>query len=160
MRTRHRRTSAVECSTKEEMKRVIFWFLTILVILGAYLTWPRNTMMIPREYASISVPNDVLASSDAIARGRGIFLANCVPCHGALGNGQGSVKPSFGPQPADLTDRTKVQQRTPQYLFWRLSEGGQVEPFRSQGSIMPAWKFQLSETQRWQVIAFIRTLSN
>jgi hypothetical protein len=76
-----------------------------------------------------------------------------------FGNGQGATKPTFGPQPADFTDRTKVQLRTPQYLFWRVSEGGQVEPFRSQGSIMPAWKFKLSELERWQVIAYIRTLA-
>jgi len=34
--------------------------------------------------------------------------------------------------------RTKMSVHSLQYLFWRVSEGGQVEPFRSQGAVMPA----------------------
>ena len=44
-------------------------------------------------------------------------------------------------------------------LRWRVSEGGTAEPFHSQGSVMPAWKYHLSEMERWQVISFARTLS-
>jgi len=140
------------------VKRAIFWLLTILVILGAWLTLPRGNSAIPSEYAIITPPTN-FESPDAVAAGQAIFIANCVPCHGVFGNGQGTTKPTFGPQPADFTDRAKVDLRTPQYLFWRVSEGGQVEPFRSQGSIMPAWKYQLNEQQRWQVISFIRTFA-
>lgn len=140
------------------MKRLGFWLITILVIIGAWFTFPRADDIIPREYAALTPPANFDAS-DALAAGRAIFLANCVPCHGVNGNGQGTIKPTFGPSPADLTDRSKIDLRTPQYLFWRVSEGGQVEPFRSQGSIMPAWKYRLSESQRWQVIAFILTLA-
>jgi mono/diheme cytochrome c family protein len=140
------------------MKRLGFWLITLLVILGALYTLPRGNSTIPSEYATLTLPAN-LDSSDTIAAGREIFLANCVPCHGVFGNGQGTTKPTFGPQPADFTDHSKVEIHTPQYLFWRVSEGGQVEPFRSQGSIMPAWKYQLSEQQRWQVIAYIRTLA-
>jgi mono/diheme cytochrome c family protein len=141
------------------MKRLGFWLITALIILGAYLTLPRDSESLPQEYATVNVPNDMLDSYDAITRGREIFLSNCVPCHGLAGNGQGTIKPTFGPPPADFTDRARRQTRSPQYLFWRVSEGGQVEPFRSQGSIMPAWKFRLSEPQRWQVVAYLRTLA-
>ena len=139
------------------MKRVIFWLITLAVIAGAYLTFPRSDTL-PRAYALLAPPANS-DSADAIALGHEIFLANCVPCHGMFGNGQGTVKPPYGPMPADFTDRTKIPIRTPQYLFWRISEGGQVEPFRSQGSVMPAWKFQLSEERRWQLAAYVQTLS-
>ena len=32
--------------------------------------------------------------------------------------------------------------------LWRVSEGGLVEPFRSKGSVMPAWKGELSPRPR------------
>ena len=148
----------MECGGEEKIRRV-FWLITCPAILGAYLTFPHNSESLLQEDTTVNVPNDVLNSPNANACGRGIFLSNCVPCHGAFGNGQGTVKPAFGPQPADLTDHTKISVHSPQYLFWRVSEGGQVEPFRSQGSVMPAWRFQLGEEQRWQLVAYIETLA-
>ena len=103
------------------MKRLGFWLITILVILGAWLTFPRAENRLANEYATITPPAN-LDSSDTIAAGREIFLANCVPCHGVFGNGQGTTKPTFGLLPADFTDRSKIDLRTPQYLFWRVSE--------------------------------------
>ena len=45
------------------------------------------------------------------------------------------------------------------YWVWRVSEGGLVEPFKSKGSAMPAWKTALSPEDRWAVIAYAHTLS-
>ncbi len=126
-------------------------------LLGACLTFNANPM--PNEYANLTPPNDILNSPDAIATAGAIFAANCAVCHGIPGNGKGTTSPAFGTKPVDFTDRSHMKSLSPQYLFWRVSEGGRVEPFRSQGSIMPAWKYQLSETERWQVIAYIRTLT-
>ena len=135
---------------------MIFWLITFAVILGACFS--LNTNSLPNDYASVTPPAN-LDSPDAIAAGRVIFLSNCTPCHGVAGNGQGTTKPTFGLQPADFTDRARMQSLSPVYLFWRVSEGGRAEPFRSQGSIMPAWKYQLTAEQRWQVIAYVRTLA-
>jgi len=143
------------------VRRLVFWLITCAAILGAWFSMPRAETNIPREYVVLTPPN-YFASSDTLAAGRALFLSNCVQCHGSAGNGQGVTKPTFGPQPADFTDRAPpygVQSLAPQYLFWRVSEGGRVEPFRSRGSIMPAWKYQLSDEQRWQVIAYIRALA-
>jgi len=139
------------------MGRLVFWLVTVGAILGACFTF--NATPIPNEYASVAPPDTLLNSADAIDNGRVLFLANCAPCHGVRGDGQGTTQPTFGPPPADFTDRARMQPLSPQYLFWRVSEGGRVEPFRTQGSIMPAWKYQLTAEQRWQVIAYIRTLA-
>jgi hypothetical protein len=65
--------------------------------------------------------------------------------------------------PERLLDRGKrltgVIQKPLDYWFWCISEGGTAEPFHSRGSVMPGWKYRLSELERWQVIAFARTLS-
>ncbi len=42
------------------------------------------------------------------------------------------------------------------YIFWRITEGGTMEPFNS---AMPPWKDILSEDQRWELVSFIRSLS-
>jgi len=52
-----------------------------------------------------------------------------------------------------------VAEMTGAYWFWRVSEGGLVEPFRSAGSAMPAWKTELSVDDRWAVIAYQHSLS-
>lgn len=138
------------------MKRVIFWLITFAAILGACFTNNQNAL--PNEYAAIVVPEN-LNTRETIDAGREIFLVDCAACHGVRGDGNGATQPTFGLKPADFTDRAKMQTLTPPYLFGRVSEGGRVEPFRARGSIMPAWKFQLSDAQRWQVVAYIRTLA-
>jgi hypothetical protein len=40
-------------------------------------------------------------------------------------------------------------------LFWRIREGGMMEPFNS---VMPAWKASLDEEARWDLVNYIRAL--
>lgn len=147
----------MEPARSEEMRRLIFWLLTLVSLFGGCATFNPNP--IPGEYASIAPPENTLNSAAALAAGRDIFMANCAACHGIQGNGHGTTQPTFGPQPVDFTDGAHMASLSPQYLFWRVSEGGRVEPYRSQGSIMPAWKYLLDGDMRWQVIAYVRTLA-
>ena len=41
------------------------------------------------------------------------------------------------------------------YIYWRISEGGLMEPFNS---IMPGWKGLLDEEEIWQIISYVRTM--
>jgi Cu/Ag efflux protein CusF len=79
-----------------------------------------------------------------------------VLCHGSDGKGTGIAAKGLPHPPADLTHHFH---RAPgdgdAYLFWRVSEGGQVEPFKSSQSAMPAYKTVLSEDQRWDVLAYV-----
>jgi len=92
----------------------------------------------------------------AIARGQQLFQTYCMVCHGTDGKGTGPAATSLPHAPADLTHHFH---RAPgdgdAYLFWRVSEGGQVEPFRSMQSVMPAFKTVLTEGQRWDVLAYV-----
>ncbi|ROR32568.1 c-type cytochrome [Inmirania thermothiophila] len=91
------------------------------------------------------------------ARGREIFQRNCAVCHGSDGRGTGPMAASLQHKPADLTRHFHGGTGTKgdAYLFWRVSEGGTVEPFRSSGSAMPAFKGMLSEAERWAVLTYV-----
>lgn len=110
----------------------------------------------PAEYANArSTRWDDAA---AVARGQQLFQTYCMLCHGADGKGTGAVAKGLPHPPADLTHHFH---RAPgdgdAYLFWRVSEGGQVEPFKSSQSAMPAFKTVLSDDQRWDVLAYVHT---
>lgn len=110
----------------------------------------------PAEYAGLI--SHKWADLDAIANGKEIYEKQCASCHGADGQGTGPIAASLRHPPADLTNNFHTEPGDGDgYLFWRVSEGGLVEPFRSQDSAMPAFKDVLSVEQRWDVLAYVHT---
>lgn len=108
----------------------------------------------PDEFASLD--NPFSGDHEAIEAGETIFQTNCVPCHGPEGKGDGPSAEALDPKPVNLSDGTMMNMLSDGYLFWRVSKGGQVDPFNS---AMPAWETSLTEEQRWEVISYVRTLS-
>jgi mono/diheme cytochrome c family protein len=113
----------------------------------------------PLEYADAHMPSGAWTDAGRIARGREIYAAKCALCHGDEGDGRGPVGLVLPLKPPDLRDRDAIAEMRDNYWFWRVSEGGAVEPFRSKGSAMPAWKGELSADDRWAVIAYQHTFS-
>ena len=113
----------------------------------------RHMVPIPETYAPLTSP--IAADSDSLARGQVVYEANCAVCHGSDGWGNGPAASSLIPPPAPLAHTAPMLSDA--YLFYRVSEGGGIEPFNS---AMPAWKAKLSETQRWDVINYVRSLAN
>lgn len=104
---------------------------------AAYQPDPRWTP--PAE--AVTRPNPLAQKPKAAAGGRKIFLRECAECHGEDGSGLKNA--------ADLR-LAVVQNQTDGALFWKITGGN---PARG----MPAWS-RLPETQRWQVILFLKTL--
>jgi mono/diheme cytochrome c family protein len=114
---------------------------------------------VPAAYAKGHIPPQVWTDPKMIARGKEIFVAKCALCHGEKGDGKGPGAANLPLKPADLTDGKMVAEMADVFWVWRVSEGGLVEPFKSKGSAMPAWKGELSMNDRWAVIAYAHTFS-
>ena len=114
---------------------------------------------VPPDYRDSHAPAGVWTDAPAIERGKGIYAIRCALCHGERGGGDGPAAAGLALKPASFRDAAMVAEMTGAYWFWRVSEGGLVEPFRSAGSAMPAWKTELSVDDRWAVIAYQHSLS-
>jgi mono/diheme cytochrome c family protein len=93
-------------------------------------------------------PNPVQANANTIALGQKLYVSNCMSCHGQSGRGDGPGGAALEKKPADLGARIKAGE-TDGELFWKITEGR---------SPMVSWK-SLSETQRWELVNYIKTLA-
>jgi mono/diheme cytochrome c family protein len=94
-------------------------------------------------------PNPIPANTTTLAAGQKLYVSNCLTCHGASGKGDGPGGAALEKKPADLVARIKAGE-TDGSLFWKISEGR---------SPMVSWKGSLSETQRWELVNYIKTLA-
>lgn len=96
------------------------------------------------------------SDKQAAARGRVTYQQRCSYCHGDDGKGTGPMADRLAHRPADLTNNFHTAPgKGDDYLFWRITEGGSVEPFRSQQSAMPRFGGVLDEAARWDVLAYV-----
>lgn len=108
----------------------------------------------PAEYADLT--NPYAGDHEAGEAGAVLYEVNCATCHGEEGGGDGPAAEALDPKPASLADAHMMEDMSDGALFWRISEGGTMEPFNS---AMPPWKSSLSEDEIWQVITFLREFS-
>ncbi len=131
------------------------------IALAVYFLVPwlggDDSVEVPSAYADRSPPPNILNDETAVAEGRSLYQESCASCHGEEGQGR---KPwdLGGPQPPDFR-ADQYADVSPQYLYWRIAEGGTAEPFHSQGSRMPAHKNRFSDREMWQLVAYLRSLS-
>jgi putative copper export protein/mono/diheme cytochrome c family protein len=118
--------------------------IAAVAAIGVFGLGPFVIAAFPTSYAH----SPVHYGSLPIARGMSLYTDNCVACHGPYGYGDGPAAGSLAVRPADLT-RAHFYHHGEGTLFWWVSHG-------VAGSPMPGFADQLSETQRWDVIAFLR----
>ena len=143
------------------MKRTLFLILVVLLSSalaacggGSDQTPAEGALDLPEppaEYAGVVNPK--AGDAAAAEAGGAFFAANCAACHGQGGAGDGPAGGALNPAPGNLAETQKAMSDA--YLYWRIADGGMLEPFRS---AMPAWKSLLTEDQIWELITFIRTL--
>jgi mono/diheme cytochrome c family protein len=123
---------------------------------------PHNPGMAPFPKRSVPVPgtavlvkdmeaadkqkNPVEADAKSVEAGGKLFGIYCTPCHGYQGKGDGLVGAKLILKPYDLTaDQTKG--RSDGYIWGMMTFGG---------AIMPTYGNDLSPTERWHVVNYVR----
>lgn len=126
-------------------------FLLVIFLAISLLPSPSfaqsTTWAAPKETDNIK--NPIAANAVVLADARTLYIANCGPCHGEKGRGDGPAAPGLNPRPADHTSPA-IQNETDGSLFWKLSEGRNP---------MPGYKKIFTEQQRWELIYYIRSLA-
>ncbi|PKO18260.1 MAG: hypothetical protein CVU39_02140 [Chloroflexi bacterium HGW-Chloroflexi-10] len=139
------------------MKRNKFIMLAVIIMSALVLSAcgggggdTSEEVTVPAPYSGMTNPFD--GDSTAAAAGEEIYVTKCVSCHGETGKGDGPAGQALTPPAGDLTKI--VSTIGDDYLFYRISEGGAMDPFNSS---MPAQKSVLSEDEIWQVVTHIKS---
>ena len=114
----------------------VFLSVSAVALVAAESTWQRRVSPADRQRV-----NPYAGQPDAIAAGHLLFEENCAKCHGSGGEGSHG-RPSLRSQ--------HVASTTDGELAWLLRNGSIARG-------MPPWS-SLPEQERWQLIAFIRSL--
>ncbi len=93
------------------------------------------------------VETPVVASASDLESGKRLFAQQCVSCHGTTGNGNGPASGDLARCPTNFIE----EQPSTQDAMKALENG-------VAGTAMPPWRLQLSEAERRQLTAYVRTL--
>ena len=94
------------------------------------------------------IVNPLKGNAAATEAGKKTFTQLCVVCHGDKGKGDGVAGLALNPRPANYT-LPKTQLQSDGVLFWKMTTGRPP---------MASYKDILTDTQRWQLVNYIREL--
>jgi mono/diheme cytochrome c family protein len=109
---------------------------------------PRSTTAVTTAAGKPGVTPDMLE------KGRAIYKANCVACHGEGGKGDGAAAGALKPPPRDHTDAGYMNTLTDKTIADVIVMGGAIKG----KPLMPSHP-QLRGTDLDALVAFVRSLS-
>ena len=99
---------------------------------------------------SAAKKNPITSTQDSIAAGQKIYSKTCMTCHGKSGDADGPAVIELNIHPAKLSDPHLMGPESDGSIFWKITTGKKP---------MPAYGKRLSETDRWNLVNYVRTLS-
>lgn len=118
----------------------------LLLLSAAEINRKNEEWRAPAEADKIS--NPLKGDAAPAEAGKKLYVQFCTVCHGDKGKGDGIAGMNFNPRPANHTSK-KVQSQTDGAIFWKITTGK---------APMAVYKGLLTETQRWQLVNYIREL--
>lgn len=101
-------------------------------------------------YGLSSISHFVFAAGGDAAKGKAIYQAKCVTCHGPEGKGDGPLGAKLKPPAADFTTAESKKKQESELLG--IIQNGKPK------TAMVAWKSQLSEAEIQDLLAYVLTL--
>ncbi|HEU0016471.1 MAG TPA: cytochrome c [Longimicrobium sp.] len=96
-----------------------------------------------------TLTNPLRSTPATLARGRYVYETNCSVCHGALGDGKGTV---IGPEKfpfAPAVNAGPTQARSDGYIYGVIDVGR---------GLMPPYGARIPHLDRWAVVSYVRQL--
>lgn len=89
------------------------------------------------------------------AAGRDNYIANCSPCHGDTGKGDGPLMDALGDGvvPRNLSDAGLMSIRTDEFLFKATKSGGVAVGL---SEAMPSWQETFTDAEIKQIVQYVR----
>ena len=94
--------------------------------------------------------NPVKPDEESWQEGKTLYASQCAMCHGEKGDGQGEVGRMLSSKVADLSAPKTLREISDGALFAMVTRGLRE---------MPGLENRLSDSQKWHVINYLRTLS-
>ena len=134
--------------------RTLFWILRVVALatfaysVGGAAAGDSMSGKWLSPAASGAKKNPIAPTQDSIAAGQKIYSKTCAMCHGKSGDADGPAVIELNIHPAKLSD-PQLQTESDGALFWKMTTGKKP---------MPAYGKRLSETDRWNLVNYVRTL--
>lgn len=133
--------------------RTLFWILAVAALVtfaysgGDALAADSMSDKWLSPAPSAAKKNPIPATPKSIADGQKIYSKTCVMCHGKTGDADGPAVIELNIHPARLSN-PQLDTESDGALFWKITTGKKP---------MPAYGKRFSETDRWNLINYIRT---
>jgi mono/diheme cytochrome c family protein len=130
------------------MKRRYISLLAFTVFI--LFSWPA---LVLAQTKAPERTNPVEKSVESIKRGETVFFEYCSGCHGRRADGRGPQALNLVPKPQNLRNAAFTRSLSDERLFSSISGG-------VRGTSMPAFEMLYSAERRWDVINYVRSLTD
>ena|SRR5271165_4863703 len=121
---------------------------TFLFFVGALLAQTAPTSC--SNAADVAkIVNPVKPTAESLAQGKKYYGYDCAMCHGATGNGKGDVESND--KLPDFTNAAAMKDLSDGQMFCSLKTG--------KGHSMPLERIRSNETELWNLVNYVRSLS-
>lgn len=107
---------------------------------------PGTTVAVKDMEAAVKMVNPIAADEKSVAKGAKLYEIYCAACHGKSGTGDGYVGAKLILRPFDLTTES-LAAKPDGHIFGMMTFGG---------AIMPPYAYDLTATERWHVVNYVR----
>ena len=122
--------------------------LIISILIVTQYAFSQDEKWVAPEDAN-EVKNPIEKSVKVVAKGKNLYLKNCMFCHGEKGEGDGEAVAVLPVKPANFT-LDEFRNQTDGSVFWKITTGK---------SPMARFKGALEDEEIWHIIHYLRTLS-